>query len=116
MPPLVHEYGENRSLPGEGAVNGYQCDACNRLTIVVHRDPGVTPMFLACRAEGLEPNEATCKGMGVSLMYPSGPPPAEPEWEWIAPTKSQMKRWKRDGDPMYEHCRKGGLVLRKIAR
>ena len=97
-----------------GAINGYACDACGQLTIIRHVDEGVTPMFLACRAEGLDPREATCKGQAVSLMYPPGDPPSPPTWEWYKPSPEALKRMKRKDPAMYEHIRKGGLELRKI--
>lgn len=97
-----------------GAVNGYQCPDCNGLTIVVHRDAGVTPMFLACRAEGVDPREAKCKGQAVSLMYPEGEPPAPPAWEWFKPSATQMKRYRREDPAMYDHVQRGGLELRKL--
>jgi hypothetical protein len=44
-----------------GEINGWTCDQCGETTYVVHVADGVTPMFLACRAEGVEPAEAKCK-------------------------------------------------------
>jgi hypothetical protein len=99
-----------------GSINGWQCDKCHRLTIAIHRDEGVTPFMLACRADGYEPRspESTCDGMGVSCGYPVDPPPCPPEWEFFRPSKSQMKRYKREDPAMYEHCIKGGLELRRL--
>ena len=74
--------------------NAYYCEACGRYTVTVHRDDGVTPMFLACRAAG---DVETCQGRAASTMYrdvDSAPAhvPKEPEWEWVKP---KPKRWKR---------------------
>lgn len=47
-----------------GSVNVWRCPKCRKDTMAIHRDPGVTPMMLGCRAtEG-------CDGMAQSLMYP----------------------------------------------
>lgn len=99
-----------------GSVNGWQCDKCHRLTIAIHRNQGVTPFMLACRADGYEPGspESTCDGMAVSCGYPADPPPRPPEWEWYRPSRNQIKRYKRDNPDMYRHVTKGGLELRKI--
>jgi hypothetical protein len=100
-----------------GEINGWTCDYCGQTTYCVHVDDGVTPMFLACRAEGVEPNEAKCKGMGRSLMYPPAPPPphvlAAVRWEWYEPDRFERARL----DPIsgeLEHVEKGGLLLRSL--
>lgn len=99
-----------------GDVNGYRCDTCGRHTYIVHVDDGVTPMFLACRAEGVDPEVAQCKGMGTSLMYP---PPPVPQYaidavrfEWVKPSPRRLRRMTPE---MQEHCRKGGLELRPLS-
>ncbi len=96
-------------------INGWVCDRCNRVTYAVEIHEGVTPFFLACRAEGVDPREAKCKGRGKSLMYPSDPPPAEVlaavRWEWFTPTGAAFR--KLDAG-MREHILKGGLELRKL--
>ena len=98
-----------------GAINGWLCDKCGRLTIAMHRDAGVTPFTLACRADGREPDdpEASCDGLAVSCMYPADPPPRNPEWEFFKPSKAQMKRYKRENPAMYFHIMNGGLDLRR---
>lgn len=53
-----------------GERNAYYCQTCRGLTLVKLVDSGVTPMFLACRRAGLDPNENPCKGTAASLMYP----------------------------------------------
>lgn len=92
-----------------GAVNAWKCDRCGRLTVAVHIDEGVTPMFLACRAsEG-------CEGRAISVGYP---PPPVPEhvlkrlaFEWYRPSD----RWARRQSPaMAEHIARGGLVIREL--
>lgn len=108
----------NPQLPSgvqPGTINGYRCDACGLHTFIVHVQDGVTPMFLACRAEGVEPDEATCKGRAVSLMYPDEPPPVRiveaVAWEWYSPDPIELA----DLEPeSREHVRKGGLLLRPL--
>lgn len=63
-----------------GRENVYVCDKCHGHIVTVDRDPGVTPMFLGCRAtEG-------CDGQMVSSGYPD--PSKKPAsigpatWEW----------------------------------
>ena len=93
-----------------GAVNAWECPLCGHFTVAVHVDEGVTPMMLRCQSA------AGCNGMAVSLGYPKPPIPEfitdAIAWEWARPSTSQMKRWKRERDPMFEHCLFGGLVLR----
>ena len=98
----------------EGAINGYECRECGGLTVVVHKDAGTTPMFLACRAEGLDPREAKCQGVAGSLMYPKGDPPAPPQWEWYKPSPEAISRMEKKNPEMYDHIMRGGLELRKI--
>lgn len=119
-----------------GRINGWRCEkspfhpdgpACGRITYAVHVHHGVTPMFLACRAAGLEPDDPAneCKGQGVSLMYPDADPPAHVvavvAWEWYRPDAAEMKRLRkkaRRGDHqaagLLDHVEKGGLDLRPL--
>jgi len=116
-------------MSSRGKINGYVCDTCNRATYIVHVADGVTPMFLACRAEGVEPAEAECKGQATSMMYPTPPVPdyvvAAVMWEWFGaepPPKRrfdfQTKRFYFPPDPLTpderEHVSKGGLLLRPL--
>lgn len=93
-------------------INGWHCDVCGQVTVVVHVDLGVTPMMLKCRAT------AGCGALARSLGYPPFAPPAAVldavELEWALPTVTQMKAWKRAHDPMYAHVLAGGLVLRPL--
>lgn len=70
-------------------------------------------MMLACR------RTPGCTGHAVSAFYPDGPPPQyvldHLDWEWAQPSRTQMKAWRRERDPMFEHCARGGLVLRPIS-
>ena len=91
-----------------GAVNAWRCRECGAFTVAVHRDEGVTPMFLACRAT------PGCPGRAVSLGYPSGPRPASipaPAWEWYRPDGKDLRR---QNAAMRNHIANGGLALRPI--
>ena len=126
-----------------GRINGWRCqpppegigarfrEACGKITYAVHVHHGVTPMFLACRASGHEPDhpDNPCKGTGVSLMYPSDPAPRHVidaiAWEWYKPDAAELaqmrkraRRRARRGDHSefgaVEHVLKGGLLLRPL--
>ena len=92
-----------------GSVNAWECPTCGRLTVAVHVDEGVTPMFLACRAK-----DGRCQSMGVSLGYRPFDKHAVVEWEWAKPSATQMKRMHREEPDMYDHVSRGGLVLRPL--
>lgn len=92
-----------------GRENCYVCDKCLEHIVTVDRDPGVTPMFLSCRAtEG-------CDGQMVSSMYPD--PSKKPAsigpatWEWYRPDFTQ--HYDRE---MKDHINRGGLILRRISK
>lgn len=122
-----------------GEINGWVCEGtnvanvkrnrpgCGRITYVIHVDDGVTPFYLACRADGHEPDspESTCKGMGRSLMYPAPPVPAHiieaVAWEWYMPVGGELRRLakkarQRGGQDaaVLEHIDNGGLLLRPL--
>lgn len=105
--------------------NAYYCETCIRYTVTIDRDEGVTPMFLACRASGHEPDDPAnpCKGQSTSMMYPAEPWPSDhpdladgapPTWEWYAPDSAERKRLPRDAQGMLDHVERGGLLLRRI--
>ena len=104
--------GKPRSKP---RINGWTCDTCGKTTYCVELDEGVTPMFLACRAEGVDPRDAVCKGRGTSLMYPDAAPPpyvlAAVRWEWFRPSPRAVRRMEPG---MRDHIERGGLDLRPL--
>lgn len=91
---------------GHHGINAYHCDTCGMNTITIDVDPGVTPMFLACR------RTPECKGRATSAGYPDvAPPPhlmAHLAWEWATPTERQFRNLGLD---MQSHVDRGGLVL-----
>lgn len=94
-----------------GSINAWQCEACGKLTVAIHADEGVTPMFLACRAT------PGCDGMAVSAGYPDPPIPDHIiellAWEWYRPTR----KWaRRKGPEMLDHVQRGGLVIRALPK
>lgn len=96
-----------------GDVNYYRCNVCGHYIKTVHVDGGVTPMNLACRAT------ERCRGFMMSMFYAE--PPAEilpslanvPVYEWYMPTPKQLRRMRRNDPETYEHCKQGGLLLRR---
>jgi hypothetical protein len=113
-----------------GARNAYYCPSCRGLTLTITVDEGTTPMFLACRRAGLEPDVNECKGSAASLMYPPetffrlidathsevGQPPDQwvptADWEWYRPHGVDLLKLSAE---MREHVDRGGLVLRRRA-
>jgi hypothetical protein len=93
----------------KGRNNGYRCSVCGGLTVTAHVDEGVTPFMLDCRASG---QEGDCPGMAQSLIFRLPPDAPEPAWEWYRASKTEMKRFRRDDPAMFEHCSKGGLLIR----
>lgn len=95
-----------------GRENAYQCDICHGYTVTIDREPGSTPMYIGCRADG---TERGCTGRSVSFGYPNGPRPPHipaPAWEWVRPTVDDL----RDLDlETLAHVDNGGLLLRKIS-
>ncbi len=92
-------------MAAAGRVNGYVCDSCGGKTVTIHRDEGVTPMFIGCRAL------PGCQGRAVSLMYTSNPAweLPEPKWEWYRPESTRHL-----SAEVADHVRRGGLLLREV--
>lgn len=99
----------NRNAPGkEGAINGYACPECKKVTVVMHRDAGVTPMMLACRMT------ENCTGRAYSLGYPPNPPDRVVKavrYIWCRPDQEEFNKMSRE---MKDHIKRGGLELRPI--
>jgi hypothetical protein len=103
-----------------GAINGYQCEDCGKVTMTIHVEEGTTPMFLACRAEGLEPEQSKCKGQAVSLGYPENALPdylkealRERGWEWHKAGTGELLAM---GPEEQSYVKMGGLLLRRITK
>lgn len=99
-----------------GSINGWLCKKCSRLTIVIHRDEGVTPFVLACRADGFDPTHpmSSCDGFGESCGYPVDPPPRPPEWEFYRPDDRELQLLDQKHPGMWFHVKNGGLNIRRI--
>ena len=102
---------ENHNCPDAGAINGYRCRRCTKYIFVIHKDKGVTPMFLRCRAT------EDCGGEMLSLGYPAErgnpmPPTLQEkiQWKWVRPTEAE---WNKMDDAMKDHIIRGGLELRR---
>lgn len=97
-----------KGMPKKGDINAYVCDTCDKLTVVIHADAGVTPMFLDCLTT------ENCDGQGTSLGYPAQH--AVPQrirdaavWEWYRP--GPFDKILKDKDVL-DHITNGGLALR----
>lgn len=98
-----------------GRENVYTCTSCGRHLVTVDRDRGTTPMFIGCgdHAHGCR------KGMMGSAMYPRSPRPAwlgAPTHEWYRPRGAELERIQKREPRVWDHVRRGGLLLRRIAR
>lgn len=98
-----------------GDKNAYWCERCGLHTVTVNRDPGVTPMWLGCRANGYEPGEeGACGGRAQSLMFPDPWPedvPEEAAWEWFRPKPETISEM----DPVgWQHFSQGGLGIASV--
>jgi len=87
-------------------VNSYYCPMCQRSTVTVDRDTGVTAFTIRCRAT------PDCRGLATSRFYlddVTGPP----THEWYSPTQEERQLLDEE---MQAHVRRGGLVLREILK
>ena len=90
--------------------NAYICKKCRTVTLIVHIDEGVTPMFIGCTKTG-------CSGMAISFMYRVPPPLLVsfngdflPSHEWYKPSKIEASILS-EGEQ--DHIKKGGLIMRE---
>ncbi len=86
----------------KGSINVYECQACGESIVTIDKAEGVTPMFLACRAN------PTCGGRSVSKMY-RVPQDLEPTHEWYRPSlalRLTASEW--------DHVSRGGLLIRPV--
>ena len=83
-------------------LNAYTCDTCGKTIGTVEREPGVTPMFLLCRAT------PECDGYMSSHMHKSPPVFVTPTFEWRKPTAAEMETC---SDGTLLHVAMGGLLL-----
>jgi len=89
--------------------NAYVCEKCRYITLTVHVDKGVTPMFLGCR------NPKGCDGTATSFVYQLPGALAMsingkllPTHEWYKPGPDEkLTAGERD------HVEQGGVLLRE---
>ncbi len=100
---------EQDPADNRGAINVWTCESCGCHTVAIHRDAGVTPMFLDCQAG------TGCGGMAVSAMYPPLPAPphimAELKWEWYRPDDEELATAEA---AVRDHVERRGLLIRPI--
>lgn len=93
---------------GSFGVNAYDCSVCGRATWVTHRDRGVTPSHMLCRAT------PGCGGMAISRWYSVPPDHPAPTHEWYRPTRAWVEQYDRDYPGSLGHYENCGLFLRVI--
>lgn len=116
----------NNNMEKAGWKNEYQCIR-GHVTRTIHRDDGVTPMFLTC---------PVCGQNASSRMGRVQPLGFVPTYEWIKPTQEQIEdeitkflmKLTAEGDRVsavrkagiregfLSHYRQGGLMFRKIEK
>lgn len=95
--------------PASGRYNAYRCGSCERWTVVVHRDPGITPMLIRCKAT------IGCNGGAMSVGYPEGRTPKKfidaCKHEWYRPESDDPIL---NNEEMRTYIENGGVALREI--
>ena len=99
----------------KGMINAYVC-ANLHASVTIHRNDGVTPMFINCPICGMQ---ATSRMGNVNTNF-------KPVFEWYAPTEAEIKaeatfkallfksNAKRLEDKIRFHVEQVGLLMRKI--
>lgn len=87
--------------------NAYKCQKCKGIVVFRHLHPGVTPMFLTCRAKD------SCQGHMSSFGYMLTPQWSQlkPTFEWYRPSAEEFLTLDRE---VKQHVQRGGLLLRPI--
>jgi len=83
-------------------LNQYTCQTCGQSIITVDRVPGVTPMFIRCRAT------VGCSGRAHSAFY-RVESDQTPTFEWRKPTPAEYEAL--DAATREEHVDRGGLLI-----
>ena len=90
--------------------NAYICKQCRKVTLLVHVDLGVTPMFIPCTSHG-------CNGVAISFMYRLPPPllvslnnELLPSHEWYKPSEIEFNMLDKS---QQDHVKNGGLLIRE---
>jgi hypothetical protein len=86
-------------------INKYICQTCAGSIVTVDIDEGVTPFTLNCRAT------QGCGGKMISEMYRVDQS-LKPEFEFYKVTERKLKRMDA---ATADHCRRGGLLIRRSA-
>lgn len=100
-----------RARGRDGDLVVYLDRLCGYYTVTRQIDPtGVVPDELGCR------NPAGCPNTAGRLRELPRPWPAntpiDTRWEWYQPDAGRMDLEQRRGGPLWEHIRRGGLMLR----
>lgn len=101
--PMKPESTSEKSMVGR--VNAYDCKN-GHTTWTIHKDHGVTPFLIRCRAG--------CSEMAQSRFYRVPDRHPTPTHEWYRWTKAQARRKERRFPGSLRHWRQGGLDLRPV--
>lgn len=98
-----------------GAINWYVCPVCDGLTVTVHRDEGITPSRIDCRADG---KVGGCEGQAASAWYPNTPLPERRRyavWAWFRPDIRELMASETPPDQAtIRYLEGGGLLLQPV--
>ncbi len=89
-----------------GEKNGYVCSE-GHTTITIHKDHGVTPMFLGCKTCGATANSQMYSVEIYDGYYGEG----QATHEWYKPEGKVFKSLDIESQ---DHVTRGGLLLREI--
>ena len=102
------------SMP-KGSINWYVCPVCDGLTVTIHKDDGITPSRIDCRASG---HVGKCAGQAASAWYPNAPLPlqrAYSVWAWYQPDIAMLKASDNPpDDATVTYLEQGGLLLQPV--
>lgn len=76
-------------------------------TITIDRDEGTTPFMIGCR-------HPRCDKTAYSSFYPDHAQLLHPTHQWYAPARRELKKLRKTDPATYDHCTKGGLILREL--
>lgn len=103
-------------------VNAWRCECCGFYTVGRHRDAGVTPFMLTCRAAFDPSTGKPCRGEARSLFYRISDAPAHPvaHVEFYRPhdtgeLRTALASVKAEHRPwLVEHLVAGGCATREL--
>jgi hypothetical protein len=96
-----------------GQVNGYKCERCEKVTIVLLLDDGTTPFILKClECQGMA--KSYCYAFPTSNMEDTPTLRIEIHRVFFRPSKDWIRNKAEFVEKFREHCQRGGLVAGTI--